>query len=340
MVKKRTSETEQVGPTAPGWMVTYGDLMTQLLIFFVMMFALASAMNEMQLINLQTKMQQYIDREDLGNDVSLAVDERGLIVSFHGDKMYEKGDAEIKPAALTALANLAAFVRPQPNEVRIEAHADKTESPGRYSSLWNLSSTRASLIAKQLIGKIYFPPYRLSSAGYAEQKPYIEKDGDTYKMLEGRSADLLKTSSSAFFYEVSRMIKRKIDAGLLEKRKKLDKKYRNDPRGKVLIRLMSSNYRAGLEKKYNRIFQRLKLKTEFKNRTGKWAEAVTALKFEDFEIEILAAKEDYIKAQFYDRLQKEIVTLANLSPSQQNRNRRVDLIVARISPQSAKERLL
>ncbi|MCD6311950.1 MAG: hypothetical protein J7M11_05780, partial [Elusimicrobia bacterium] len=131
MAKKKTSETIQIGPTAPGWMVTYGDLMTQLLIFFVMMFALASAMNEMQLINLQKRMQQYIDRENLGNDVSMDVDERGLVVSFHGSKMYEKGDAEIKPEALKALANLAAFVRPHPNEVRIEAHTDLTETPGK-----------------------------------------------------------------------------------------------------------------------------------------------------------------------------------------------------------------
>ncbi len=340
MAKKKTSETIQIGPTAPGWMVTYGDLMTQLLIFFVMMFALASAMNELQLINLQKRMQQYVDRENLGNDVSMNVDERGLVVSFHGNRMYDKGDAEIKPEALKALANLAAFVRPHPNEVRIEAHTDLTEAPGKYSSLWNLSSTRASFIAKQLIEIIYFPPYRLSSAGYAEQKPYIEKDGDSYKTLEGRSADLLKTSSAAFFYEVSRMAKRNIDGKVLKKRKYYDKKYRNDPKRDVLVRLASNNYKGKLERKYDGIFQQLKKKDEFKDRSAKWAEAAGVFKFKDYEIEILAAKEDYIKAQFYDRLQKEIVTLANLSPSQQNRNRRVDLIVARISPKEAKKRLL
>ncbi|MBA3053165.1 MAG: flagellar motor protein MotB [Candidatus Omnitrophota bacterium] len=341
MAKKKTSQTMQVGPAAPGWMVTYGDLMTQLLIFFVMMFALASAMNELQLINLQKKMRQYVDRENLTNDVSLDVDERGLVVSFHGNKMYEKGDAEIKPEALKALSNLAAFVRPQPNEVRIEAHADMTESPGKYISLWNLSSTRASFIAKQLIQNIYFPPYRLSSAGYAEQKPYIKKDGETYKTLEARSADLLKTASSSFFHEVTRMTEMNINNQVLEKNKSFEQKYKNDPNHSVLVRMARNNYQGGLERKYAAISLKMKESSVFKDRSGKWAEeARIFFKFADHEIEILAAKEDYIKAQFYDRLQKEIVTMANLSPSQQNRNRRVDIIIARISPQAAKERLL
>jgi len=340
MVKRKTSEVIQIGPTAPGWMVTYGDLMTQLLIFFVMMFALASAMNELQLITLKNKMQQYIDRENLGNDVSMQVDERGLVVSFHGNKMYEKGEADIKPEALKALANLAAFVRPQPNEVRIEAHTDLTEAPGKYLSLWNLSSARASSIAKQLIENIYFPPYRLSSAGYAEQKPFIKKDGATYVALEGRSADLLKTASSEFFYEVSRMLTRNIDSKALQKRKYFDKKYRNKPKRKVLVRIAAADYKGALKRKYDEIFQQFKKNPQFKDRSEHWAELTGVFKFEDYEIEILAAKEDYIKAKFYDRLQKEIVTMANLSPSQQNRNRRVDLIVARISPKQAKERLL
>jgi len=341
MVKKKTSQTLQVGSAAPGWMVTYGDLMTQLLIFFVMMFALASAMNELQLLNLKKQMERYIDREKLSNDVSLDVDERGLVVSFHGDKMYEKGDAEIKPEALEALSSLAAFVRPQPNEMRIEAHADLTETPGEYLSLWNLSSTRASFVAKQLIQNVYFPPYRLSSAGYAEQKPYISRDGETYKALESRSADLLKTASSAFFSEVSQMLAMKIDSQALEKNKSFERKYRNDPNSSVLVRMARNNYKGEITRKYDAIFRKMRERPVFKERAGRWAEEARALfKFADHETEILAAKEDYIKANFYNRLQKEIVTMANLSPSQQNRNRRVDLIIARISPKAAKERLL
>ena len=58
IIKKRKIE---VGRGSPPWMTTYGDLMTQILIFFVMMFALASAMNEMQLIKLRRKIQAYVD---------------------------------------------------------------------------------------------------------------------------------------------------------------------------------------------------------------------------------------------------------------------------------------
>ena len=114
----------------------------------------------------------------------------------------------------------------------------------------------------------------------------------------------------------------------------------NKPKPKVLVRIAAADYKGELKRKYDAIFQQLKKNPKFKERSERWAELTSVFKFEDYEIEILAAKEDYIKAKFYDRLQKEIVTMANLSPSQQNRNRRVDLIVARISPKKAKERLL
>src|SRR5690606_26199871 len=40
--RPRRDESEEVGTSAPGWMVTYGDMVTLILVFFVMLFALSS----------------------------------------------------------------------------------------------------------------------------------------------------------------------------------------------------------------------------------------------------------------------------------------------------------
>lgn len=321
-------------------MVTYGDLMTQLLIFFVMMFALASAMNELQIVTLRKKMVEYIVREKIEDSVSTDIDERGLIVSFYGENMYEKGESEIKPAALSALKNLTAFVRPQLNQVVIEGHTDMTEESQVYTSHWDLSAARASYIAEILMKSIYFPPYRLSSSGYAEQKPFIKKPSPTFSALEERRKDILKTASSKFLNEVRRMIIREIDTKVLEKRETYKKKYSSASNGKVLVNLAERDYKSKISRKYDKKFNSIRVNKVFREPDGNWSEVLGPAGFTTDELEILAGKENIIKAQYYDKFQKEIVEMANLSPAQQNRNRRVDIIVARISAQARKKRLL
>lgn len=340
MPRKRSEGSLQVGSTSPGWMVTYGDLMTQLLIFFVMMFALASAMNELQLLNLKKKMREYIVRENLTEDVSLGIDERGLVVSFHGKKMYDRGECRIKEGAVPALRNLAAFVRPQPNHVRIEGHTDSVEFSPEYPSRWELSVTRASYISQFLIDSIYFPPNRISSAGYAEQKPFI--DEKSKKILLKRRIDLLKTASQKFLFEVKKMLVRKMDGKVLAGRAKFRKKYAGKKNQKALVGLAVKKYRAKTTKKFNKIFERIRRDKVgiFKDHSKKWGDALLTAGFKDFELEILGAKEDFIKAQYFKKLQKEIVEMANLSPSQQSRNRRVDVIISRISSGMGKGRIL
>ncbi|MCD6412893.1 MAG: OmpA family protein [Elusimicrobia bacterium] len=338
MPRRRDTENLQVGTTAPGWMVTYGDLMTQLLIFFVMMFALASAMNELQLIDLKKKMDEYIARENLTDSVSLEIDKRGLIISFHGRKMYDEGASEISPVALSAIKNLAAFVRSQPNEVRVEGHTDRDEVSKEYPSHWDLSVARASYVSKFLINEIYFPPNRISSSGYAEQKPYL--DEKTREALLKRKADLLKTAKQQFLYETKKMLVRKIEEKFLKKKAELDRKYASKPNGKVIARLKAADYRAKITRKYDKIFEKIRSSDVFSKHSRNWTDSLAVAKLHPDEVEILGAKEIFIKAQYFKKLQKEIIDMANLTPSQRGRNRRVDLIVARISSAVKKGEIL
>ncbi|MFH1957442.1 MAG: OmpA family protein [bacterium] len=340
MPRKKSPGAIQVGSTAPGWMVTYGDLMTQLLIFFVMMFALASAMNELQLLNLKKKMKEYVVRDNLTEDVSFDIDERGLVVSFHGRKMYDKGGSRVKEKAVEALRNLAAFVRPQPNQIRIEGHADSAEVSPEYPSHWELSVTRAAHISQFLIDDIYFPPSRISSAGYAEQKPFI--DEKTRETLFKRRNDLLKTARDLFLFEVKKMLVRKKDEKIIAARSKFLKKYAGRKKQRVLADFAVRNYRGKITKKFDKIFEEIRKDKGgiFGDHSKKWVDALTGAQFEDFELEILEAKEVFIKAQYFKKLQKEIVEMANLSPAQQDRNRRVDIIISRISSGMGKKRIL
>jgi flagellar motor protein MotB len=63
-VPRQENKEIQVGKPLPLWLLTYADLMTEILIFFVMMFALFSAMNELQLINLKRELETYVREQE------------------------------------------------------------------------------------------------------------------------------------------------------------------------------------------------------------------------------------------------------------------------------------
>ena len=336
--KRNTEESTQVGTPSPPWMTTYGDLMTQLLIFFVMLFALASAMNELQLINLKKKMEEYVKRENLEKSVTLEIDERGLVISLHGEEMFKSGDPYINKNALTYLNGLVAFVRPHPNDVVVEGHTDSFEENKSFPSKWELSVARSAYIAKFLVNNIYFPPNRISSSGYADQRPYI--DEKTKEALLKIREELLKSAVQKFFYEVKRMVVRKIDIKVLERRKKLLEKYKFKEDRDAIVRIKLDEYRLRLENKYNKIFNGVRGNKAFKDHNANWTDALSPFGFEGDELDILGGKEILIKADYFEALQKEIVTMANLAPSQRERNRRADIIVTRISAAMRKKRVL
>jgi len=336
--KPNTDESISVGAPSPPWMTTYGDLMTQLLIFFVMMFALAAAMNELQLINLKKKMEEYVKRENLEKSVTLEINERGLVISLHGKEMFKSGDPYINKNVLNCLQGLAAFVRPHPNDVIVEGHTDAFEENKNFPSRWELSVARSAFIAKFLVNNIYFPPNRISSSGYADQRPYIDKK--TKEALLKIRGELLKSAVQKFFYEVKRMAIRKIDMNVLEKREKLLKKYKFKEDRDTIVRIKIDEYRLRLENKYNKIFNNVKKNEDFKDHNANWTDALSPFGFKGDELDILGGKEILIKADYFKALQKEIVTMANLTPSQRERNRRVDIIVARISSVMRKKRVL
>jgi len=336
--KRNTEESTQVGTPSPPWMTTYGDLMTQLLIFFVMLFALASAMNELQLINLKKKMEEYVKRENLEKSVTLEIDERGLVISLHGEEMFKSGDPYINKNALTYLNGLVAFVRPHPNDVVVEGHTDSFEENKSFPSKWELSVARSAYIAKFLVNNIYFPPNRISSSGYADQRPYI--DEKTKEALLKIREELLKSAVQKFFYEVKRMVVRKIDIKVLERRKKLLEKYKFKEDRDAIVRIKLDEYRLRLENKYNKIFNGVRGNKAFKDHNANWTDALSPFGFKGDELDILGGKEILIKADYFEALQKEIVTMANLAPSQRERNRRADIIVTRISAAMRKKRVL
>ncbi|MFB0526439.1 MAG: flagellar motor protein MotB [bacterium] len=189
-VPRRGDGEIKIGRSAPAWMLTYSDLMTQVLIFFVMMFALASAMNEMQLIKLKKKLEAYVTEQQLGNYIGLTINEKGLVVSLREKLMFDSGRAEIYQEAKDILKDITIEIGDVPNNTRIEGHTDNVpigpELKSKFPTNWELSTARATNVTRYLLETLNFPPKRISSAGYGEYQPVVDNDTEEHKAMNRR----------------------------------------------------------------------------------------------------------------------------------------------------------
>lgn len=189
-VPRRVDSEIKVGKSSPAWMLTYSDLMTQLLIFFVMMFALASAMNEMQLVKLKKKMEIYVTENRLEGYIGLKIDEKGLVISLREKLMFDSGEAEIHQEAKYILKDITKEIIDVPNNTRIEGHTDNVpigpELRSKFPTNWELSTARATNVTRYLLETLNFPPKRISSAGYGEYQPVVDNDIEEHKAMNRR----------------------------------------------------------------------------------------------------------------------------------------------------------
>jgi chemotaxis protein MotB len=176
------------------WAVTFGDMMTQILAFFILIVAISvpnldkfkEAVEQIQsqfkkkveptkYEAVQEKIEKFIVDENLTRDVHLTSDTRGMVLYANGDLFFKSGESELNDEIKYFLDSVYEITKDIPYKILVEGHTDdvpiKTE---RFPSNWELSSGRASSIVKYFIEK-GVAPVRLSAVGYAEFKPRFPK---------------------------------------------------------------------------------------------------------------------------------------------------------------------
>ncbi len=217
------------GPSAPLWMLTYGDLVTQVLIFFVLLFtfstidahkfeeAIASIQGSLGLLRggrtlateelveefrpppqvdfrdlaqmraVQARLEATLEEAQLQDTVILRLEERGLVVRFSDQVLFDLGQADIKPEGRQTLDRIAPDLAAIPNQVRVEGHTDNWPiNTPRFPSNWELSAARATNVVRYLIEVHGLSPERLSAAGYGEYRPIAPNDSDANRQRNRR----------------------------------------------------------------------------------------------------------------------------------------------------------
>ena len=90
--------------------------------------------------------------------------------------LFSIGSAELKTRGKTLLQELANIFKQQPGNIYVEGHTDNVPiSTAQYPSNWELSSTRATTVARHLINQGVRPEH-LRTIGFADTKPRAGND--------------------------------------------------------------------------------------------------------------------------------------------------------------------
>lgn len=192
------------------WLLTYADLITLLLILFIMLYSMSmiDAAKFKQLAQYlraafggvltqgPTFLQGNGDKiiPDLVERLSGAVqgaggegagaqvfrNERGIVVRLMTDNvLFDKASADVKPEMKAILDAVAGPLKDAGLPVLVEGHTDDLPMRGgRFPSNWELSTARATAVVRHLIETGKVPASRLSAAGYAEHHPVMSNSSE------------------------------------------------------------------------------------------------------------------------------------------------------------------
>lgn len=108
--------------------------------------------------------------------VSLETSERWLALNLPNSLLFGSGDAEPHYDAFEVIAKVAGVLKDRDNAIKVEGFTDnqpiKTQ---RFPSNWELSTARASAVARMLVME-GVDPARLVAAGYGQYQPVARND--------------------------------------------------------------------------------------------------------------------------------------------------------------------
>jgi len=181
--KTAPDHAAQHGTSRDRWMVSYMDVLTILLIFFV---AAAAQTTLPQKATQQTPPQDPHPQHELLSTtqvkleplhLDLKLDARGLVISLPQTILYASGDDEISDGARPMVAKIAAILCQIPNKISLEGHTDPVPIHNRrFRSNWELAAARSLRLLELLSQNDGIDQSRLSVASYGSFDPRESND--------------------------------------------------------------------------------------------------------------------------------------------------------------------
>ncbi|MFE8070434.1 flagellar motor protein MotB [Marinobacteraceae bacterium S3BR75-40.1] len=123
---------------------------------------------------------ELIDRfsQEVANDeMSVAYDERKVVVRFSEDASFPSGSANLKANMKPLLDEMVDILARCDGDIVVAGHTDdRPIVSSRFRSNWDLSAARAVSVVHQLVLNRKIDAERVSAAGHAETRPLVPND--------------------------------------------------------------------------------------------------------------------------------------------------------------------
>jgi chemotaxis protein MotB len=210
------------------WLLTYADLITLLLAFFIVMYSMSQIdakkfgkmskalsgvlrggsmaikrgdnigtapgkgiMKLGHLISIGQKIKERFG--EIGDDkmVHSEITERGLVIHIKESALFAVGTAHLESKAQMTLNIVAEEIKYVQNHIRIEGHTDNLPiKTALYPSNWELSSARATEVVRYFIENYNIAPDKISALGYGEYRP-IRPNNTLENRAQNRRVDIV-----------------------------------------------------------------------------------------------------------------------------------------------------
>ena len=182
-----TREIQEESAQDELWLISYADMLTLLVGFFVLIIAsvpmkranferIAAALSgkgQAPLEDLRDKVDALIARTpELKDKVRTRDDAEGLGIEFRDALLFDSGSPKLREQAQPAIAEIARLLRELPGRpVIVEGHTDEVPiNTASFHSNWELSSQRAINVLQSLQSS-GVPRERMSARAYADTRP-------------------------------------------------------------------------------------------------------------------------------------------------------------------------
>ncbi len=242
-MSRRKKQQDEESRGVPEYMTTYGDLVTLLLCFFVLLFAFSEidakkfqaimqsfqgsagvlnggkTLDDAQFVNnstlsdnitsnikeirelraLKESFEEHLEEHDLESQITVELDERGLLLRFDDNVLFDSGRAEIKTQSKDTLRFISELLREEQLSdkfIRVEGHTDSDpiKNSRIFPTNWELSTIRAVNVARFFIEETDMIPEKLSVSGYSKYHPVAPND-TAHNKAKNRRVDIVIMNS-------------------------------------------------------------------------------------------------------------------------------------------------
>lgn len=179
------------------WLVSYSDLMTILMIFFLGLYGY-TVLAKASMVRTQARAMTYSEfaasigqlKSSLGEGLQIQEDNARVTLRLSDQVLFASGQAELSAKALTSLAEIATSLTLVDGDIIVEGHTDNVPIRSKkYRSNWELSAARAFSVIESL-SRSGVPAKRMAAWGFGENRP-LGSNGDDVGRAKNRRIEIV-----------------------------------------------------------------------------------------------------------------------------------------------------